>query len=63
MYPFYIIYLPNLCEASAETFYHWSNDQLTSEVAYKGLNVWFLKFSEVYKKLDNITLIQIFWFE
>ena len=43
-HPFDVTYLPNSCEASVDSFFLPSNDQLTSEVAFKDLSIWFLNF-------------------
>ena len=59
-HPFDIIYSPNSCETHADSFFHPTNDHLTSEEASKDLSICFLNFDASYERLSDITLVQTF---
>ena len=59
-YPFGIIYLPNSCKASSDSFFLPSTDELTSKVGSRHLNITFLNFKKQYEKLNAFTLMQTF---
>ena len=48
-HPFDIIYLPNFCEASSDSFLLPSNDKLTQEVDSRNLSIKFINFERKYR--------------
>ena len=58
--PFDIMYMPNGCEASLDSFFLPSNDKLTQEVDSRKFIIKFVDFKRKYEKLTDFTWMQTF---
>ena len=59
-HPFVIIYLANFCEASSDSFFLPSSDELPCEIDSRNLSINFTNFDNRYERLSNFTLKQTF---